>query len=74
MTEEPDAWRQVIRTVDIADDLQVHVSVLTVDTDQFMEIRNWIVSNQAYGRGLVAPIKHARQIRDALNELIRETR
>lgn len=71
MSSEAEAWREVIRTVDVADDLQVHVSVLTVDSDTFCEIRNWIVSTQVYGRGIVFPIGHTRLVRDALTEVMR---
>ena len=55
MSSEIEAWREVIRTVDVAPDLQVHVSALTVDGVQFVEIRNWIPSAESYGRGVVFP-------------------
>lgn len=72
MSEEIEAWRRVIRTVDVAGDLQVHVSALTVDGEDFLEIRNWIISDKSYGRGIVVPISQTRAIRDGLTELMKE--
>ncbi len=73
-TDEQDAWRRIVRSVDVADDLQAHISVLTVDGEDFVEIRNWIVSTESYGRGILLPIKVTRQLRDGLSELLKETR
>lgn len=62
--------RKVTRAIDVGDDLQMHVSVLIIDGERFLDLRNFIPSAQTYGRGVVAPVGLAAGLAAVLNELV----
>lgn len=47
--------RTVKHRVRVADDLEVHMSNLTVAGEHFVEIRNYVPSLKEYGRGITVP-------------------
>lgn len=72
-----ESWERII----IAEDLELHVSVIsTEDSDipdalggmVFAEIRNFIPSTSTYGRGVLLPTGTARMVSDALRAMLRE--
>lgn len=54
-TLKPKLRRKVHKKIEVAPDLEIHVSTLTVAGVKLREIRNYIPSTGEYGRGITAP-------------------
>lgn len=64
--------RKVAKRVEIAPDLELHVSHLTVAGQRLVEIRNFIPSTKEYGRGVTAPIRHCNGIVEGVIDVRQE--
>lgn len=60
--------RIVVETLPLADDLDLHVSVVEVGGVRGVDIRNYIPSTQTYGRGVIVPYEQLRALRTALGK------
>lgn len=58
--------RTVHSTVEKAHDLEVHVSTLTTERGDYTEIREYVPSLQAYGRGITFPKELSKSVKDGL--------
>lgn len=52
-----------------AEDLEVHTSLVALEEDHYVEIREYVPSLNEYGRGIVMQIELANGVRLDLNEL-----
>lgn len=58
--------RRVIARIEEDRDLEVHVSVLTTEGHDYVEIREYVPSLKQYGRGITVPVRLVQPILDAL--------
>jgi len=60
--------RTVLARADKASDIEVHVSGLeTEDGNLFIDIREYVVSLDQYGRGITVPSRMLSTLKDGLN-------
>lgn len=64
--------RKVHKKIDVAPDLEVHVSTVRVATQTLTEIRNYIPSTKEYGRGVTFPSRVMDEISHGLIAAARE--
>lgn len=65
--------RQVKTRIRLTEDLEVHISVLTVDKEHFVEIRQFVPSSRTYLRGVLLP-SDARILARVIEGISRATR
>lgn len=63
--------RRVLHRLPVAEDLEIHVSTVTIARAPYVEVRNFTPSLKVYGRGVIVPPSVAAQIGDALVEIAR---
>lgn len=61
----------LVAQLDRGDDLQVRVRTLTVDGEKYTDVREFIVSNDTYGRGLMVPFSQTKPLMKALMDAAR---
>jgi hypothetical protein len=44
------------------DDLELHVSIVTVGDESYVDIRDFVPSTKTYGRGSVIPVEWANEV------------
>lgn len=71
MTAPKKMRRKVAKRVEIAPDLELHVSTLTVAGQRLVEIRNFIPSTKEYGRGATAPLSALDAVHEGLHNIVR---
>lgn len=59
--------RKVSSRLPIGDDYELHVNILAVKEDRFIEVRYYIPSTKTYGRGVVLPSELAEPICSAIS-------
>lgn len=64
-----DIERTVYGTAEKAHDLEVHVSLLKAGEYEFVDIREFVVSLEQYGRGLTLPVETAVEVHAFLDGL-----
>lgn len=78
MTETPTTTspitRKVVLTVPRKYDLEIHVSKAKIDDAEYVDIREFVVSLQQYGRGIVLPKAALYPIIEALEHIEAEDR
>lgn len=76
MTETPTATspitREVVLTVPRKYDIEIHVSKATIDEAEYVDIREYVVSLQQYGRGIVLPKTSLYEVIGALHSIATE--
>jgi hypothetical protein len=66
----PTVKRKVHAKTPIADDLEVHISVVTTAGRKFLEVRNYIPSLKQYGRGITLPSDPPHVVNDVIAGLL----
>lgn len=57
--------------IDRGNDLQVHVRTMEVDGEKFTDIREFVPSNDTYGRGVMIPFALTKPVMKALMDAAR---
>lgn len=67
----PRVNRTVRQSIELAPDLELHISKVAVPGQEALELRNFTPSDKTYGRGVVVPLDVARSLKRALDQFIR---
>lgn len=70
----PKMRRKVHEKIEVAEDLEAHVSTLRVGAQTLLEIRNFIPSTKEYGRGITVPHNAINRVANGLTKAAREPR
>jgi hypothetical protein len=69
MTMADDLRRDLYKTIDYVPDKKIHVSVVKApDGSEYYDIREFVPSVDAYGRGITFPVNLVGDILDGLQE------
>lgn len=59
--------RKVISREKVADDLELHVTRISVSGEIFIEVRNYVPSLKEYGRGVTFPATAGKRVSKAVD-------
>lgn len=65
---------EIIRAVEVTDDLQIHVTIEHTPSGAFLDIRQYVPSLDRYGRGITIPERILDEISEAVTDVAEQLR